>query len=245
MAKRPTITTLASSIDGVNTINANDVALRNAFDNTVSRDGSTPNYMEADFDLNNNDLLNVAEVTCASMTLAGVPVTATTIVTSLPASGVTVADGGGYYTGTEVEAVLQEIGADVTTAQSDITTLQTDVLREVIQIACSDETTSLTTGTKVTFRMPFAMTLTEVRASVTTAPTGSTIVVDVHESGTTVLSTKVTIDISEKTSTTAATPAVISDSALADDAEIKIDIDQIGSTIAGAGLKVTLIGTRA
>ena len=53
------------------------------------------------------------------------------------------------------------------------------------------------------------------------------------------------IDATEKTSTTAATPAVISDSALADDAEITIDIDQIGGGDAGAGLKVTLIGTRA
>lgn len=115
-----------------------------------------------------------------------------------------------------------------------------------IQLACSDETTALTTGTaKVTFRMPYAMTLTAVRASVTTAPTGSTLVVDINESGASVLSTKLSIDVSEKTSTTAATPPVISDSALADDAEITIDIDQIGSTIAGAGLKVTLIGTRA
>jgi hypothetical protein len=38
---------------------------------------------------------------------------------------------------------------------------------------------------------------------------------------------------------------VISDSALADDAEITIDIDQIGGTVAGAGLKVWLIGVRA
>ncbi len=117
---------------------------------------------------------------------------------------------------------------------------------EVIQLACSDETTALTTGTaKVTFRMPYAMTLTAVRASVTTAPTGSTLVVDINEAGSSILSTKLSIDASEKTSTTAATAAVISDSALADDAEITIDIDQIGSTIAGAGLKVTLIGTRA
>lgn len=115
-----------------------------------------------------------------------------------------------------------------------------------IQLACSDETTALTTGTaKVTFRMPYAMTLTAVRSSVTTAPTGSTLIVDINESGASILSTKLSIDVSEKTSTTAATPPVISDSALADDAEITIDIDQIGSTIAGAGLKVTLIGTRA
>ena len=54
-----------------------------------------------------------------------------------------------------------------------------------------------------------------------------------------------TIDAGEKTSTTAATPAVISDANLADDAEITIDIDTIGSTIAGAGLKVALIGYKA
>jgi hypothetical protein len=114
-----------------------------------------------------------------------------------------------------------------------------------ICIACSDETTAITTGTaKATFRMPFAMTLTAVRASVTTAPTGSTILIDINESGTTVISTKLMIDASEKTSQTAATPYVISDSALADDAEITIDFDQVGSTVAGAGVKVWLIGTR-
>lgn len=93
--------------------------------------------------------------------------------------------------------------------------------------------------------MPYSMTLTGVRANVTTAPTGSTLVVDINEAGTSVLSTKLSIDATELTSTTAATAAVISDSALADDAKITIDIDQIGSTIAGAGLKVILIGTRA
>jgi hypothetical protein len=112
--------------------------------------------------------------------------------------------------------------------------------------AVSDEATALTAGTaKLTFRMPCAMTVTSVRASVGTAPTGSTLIVDINENGTSILSTKLSIDATEKTSTTAATPAVLSDSALADDAEITIDIDQIGSTIAGAGLKVTIIGTRA
>lgn len=114
---------------------------------------------------------------------------------------------------------------------------------ECIILAVSDETTALTTGTaKLTFRMPYAFTLTDVRASVNTAPTGATITVDINEGGSTILSTKLTIDASEKTSTTAATPPVISDSALADDAEITIDIDQVGSTIAGKGLKVVLIG---
>jgi hypothetical protein len=93
--------------------------------------------------------------------------------------------------------------------------------------------------------MPFAMNLTEVRASVNDAPTGDEIIVDINESGSTILSTKLTIDATEKTSTTATVPAVISDAVLADDAEIIIDLDQIGSGNAGKGLKIALIGTRA
>jgi hypothetical protein len=110
-------------------------------------------------------------------------------------------------------------------------------------MAISDETTDLEAGTaKLTFRMPYGFTLTSITASVTTAPVGSTIIVDVNESGTTILSTKLSIDASEKTSTTAATAAVISDTVLASDAEITVDIDQIGSSTAGTGLKVTFIG---
>lgn len=117
---------------------------------------------------------------------------------------------------------------------------------EAIVIACSDETTALTTGTaKVTFRMPFAMTVSAVRASLSTAQTsGSIVTVDINDGGATILSTKLTIDNGEKTSATAAAAAVISDAALADDAEVTIDIDQIGDGTA-KGLKVTLIGTRA
>jgi hypothetical protein len=114
-----------------------------------------------------------------------------------------------------------------------------------IQLACSDETTALTTGTaKITFRMPYAMTVTSVRASLTTAQTsGSTFTVDINEGGTSILSTKLTIDNTELTSTTAATAPVVSDSSLADDAQMTIDIDTIGDGTA-KGLKVTIIGTR-
>jgi hypothetical protein len=114
-----------------------------------------------------------------------------------------------------------------------------------IQLAASDETTALTTGTaKVTFRLPVAFTLTGVRASLTTAQaSGSIFTVDINQSGSSVLGTKLTIDNTEKTSVTAATAATITTSALTDDAEITIDIDQIGNGTA-TGLKITLIGTR-
>lgn len=114
-----------------------------------------------------------------------------------------------------------------------------------IIIACGDETTAITSGTaKVVFRMPYAFTLTAVRASLGAAQTsGSIFTVDINEAGSSMLSTKLTIDNTEKTSTTAATAAVISDTAIADDAEISIDVDQVGSGDA-AGLKVALIGYR-
>jgi len=115
-----------------------------------------------------------------------------------------------------------------------------------ISVACSDEISLLTSGTKVTFRIPFAMTLTAVRASVNTAPIGMALVVDIHEGGSSVLGTKLSIDAGDETSTTATSAATITDSALADDAEMTIDIDQPGlSPNTGKGLKVFLIGTRA
>lgn len=112
-----------------------------------------------------------------------------------------------------------------------------------IQVACSDTTTAITAGTaKVTFRMPYAMTLTAVRASLGTAQTsGNIFTVDINLTGTTILSTKLTIDNTEKTSTTAATPAVISTTSLPSDGEITIDVDQVGDGTAKQ-LIVTLIG---
>jgi len=121
-----------------------------------------------------------------------------------------------------------------------------ELLKAEIGIAVSDETTALTTGTgKATFRMPYGMELTEVRASVTTAPTGSTIIVDINDGGTSIMTTnKLSIDATEKTSETAVTAPGITDTTLADDAEITVDIDQVGATVAGAGLKIWLIGYR-
>jgi len=115
-----------------------------------------------------------------------------------------------------------------------------------IQAAASDETTNLTTGTaKVTFRMPHAMTLTAVRASLTTAQTaGALLTVDINLNGVSVLGTKLTFDNNERTTVTAATPATIVTSALTDDGEITVDIDAVG-TAGARGLKITLIGTRA
>ena len=113
--------------------------------------------------------------------------------------------------------------------------------------AFGGEDDDLVVGTgAITFQMPnFATTLTGVSVNVKTAPTGSVATFDLNEGGTSVLSTKITIDAGEKTSETAATPPVISDSAIAANAIMTIDIDTIGSTVAGAGGKAWIYYTRA
>ena len=107
-------------------------------------------------------------------------------------------------------------------------------------IPVPDETTDITTGVaKTTFRIPYPLTISDIRASVNTAPTGvSGIIIDVNKNGSSILSTKLSIDPTEETSITAGIQPVISDNVLESDDEVTIDIDQIGSTNACKGVKV-------
>lgn len=161
-------------------------------------------------------------------------------------SGVLAGTTASFTTADETKLDAIEASADVTDATNVAAAgaLMAASVPVTITVAISDETTALTTGlAKATFRMPHAMTLTAVRASLTTASTSGLVTFDINESNTSILSTLLTIDQDEKTSTTALTAAAISDSALADDAEITIDIDGAGTGAAGA--KITLIGTRS
>jgi hypothetical protein len=148
-----------------------------------------------------------------------------------------------YYTETEVDAVRSGLESAINgKAASNLVGSPVEYV-----VACSNETSALTAGVaKVTFRAPVAFRLTGVSASVSVAPAGSTLVIDVNNAGNSALSTKLSIDATEKTTATAAVAAVVNANHrdFTADAEITIDIDQIGSTTAGAGLKVTLRGTR-
>jgi hypothetical protein len=151
----------------------------------------------------------------------------------------------GASTATFTNKTFDANGSGNSLSNVDLADLSTGAKTEAFILAASDETTDLTACTDVAaFRMPYAFTVTEVRASLTCAATGCTLLtVDIHESGVTIMAcTKLTFDASETTTTTATTAAVVSDTSLADDAEITIDIDAIGSTSAGKGLKVYIIG---
>lgn len=77
MAKKPTVTTIASGYYSRNALNTNFEALRDGFDNTLSLDGSSPNAMGADLDMNSNDILNVSNLNVDSISLSGTIVTPT------------------------------------------------------------------------------------------------------------------------------------------------------------------------
>lgn len=55
----------------LNTLNDNSAAIETALENTLSRDGTSPNQMEVDLDLNGNDLLNGGEGNFSSLTVNG------------------------------------------------------------------------------------------------------------------------------------------------------------------------------
>lgn len=82
MAKRPTLTDVTSltNSSNINAINQNWDAIQEAFDNTLSLDGSTPNALNADLDLNGNALLNVGVIDVDELTLNGQQVTDLTTV---------------------------------------------------------------------------------------------------------------------------------------------------------------------
>ena len=129
----------------------------------------------------------------------------------------------------EVKSILALTAADIAGMPADFC------------IALSDETTAITAGTaKVTWRAPYAFTIDSVRASLNTASTSGILTVDINENGTSILGTELTIDEGARTSVTATNPAVISNRAVTDDAEITMDVDASGT--GAKGLKVWILG---
>lgn len=113
-------------------------------------------------------------------------------------------------------------------------------------IACGDETTALTVGTKVTFRWkgrPITNGL-KISASLTTAQaSGATLVtLDFKINGTSAFSTKPTFDNTEKTTETAATPPVLTATGIAYDDEVSCIVDAITAASIAAGLKMYVEG---
>lgn len=97
---------------------------------------------------------------------------------------------------------------------------------------------TLATGIEQGFRVyvPFAGTLTKAHCYIKTAPTGDTIEIDINKNGSSILSSVLSIAISGTSDSTAS----FSDATVAVDDYFTMDIDQVGSTIAGADIIVLL-----
>ena len=61
MAKVDPLTTISTGFNSTAEINANFTKLVAAFANTLSRDGCTPNFMDAIFDMNSNRIINLTD----------------------------------------------------------------------------------------------------------------------------------------------------------------------------------------
>lgn len=119
-------------------------------------------------------------------------------------------------------------------------------LSEFIGIACSDETTVLSTASTTvpvaTFHAPYAMTLTRVYSGLRTAGTGAAVVtVDIHVNGTTIMSsTKILFTASQKLSA----DGILTTTALAVGDYVEIFLDQRDTNNVATGLKTYLVGTK-
>jgi hypothetical protein len=111
-------------------------------------------------------------------------------------------------------------------------------LEEVQTVAVAQQVDEITTGTgKFTYTWPHAnCTITRVVVSMKTAQTsGSIVTFNVRKNGSTIFSTKPTIDNNEKTTATAATASVLSVTSVTEGDEIIYDIDQCDPSTAAIG----------
>lgn len=110
-------------------------------------------------------------------------------------------------------------------------------------ISLSDETSQVLTGTnKSIFYSPYAFTITDVRASLSMSGSVSATTIDVKLTGTTIFSTKITIDSGQYTSIDSATQRVITATTVPSNSKISVDITTVGT--GATGCKLYLIGTR-
>ena len=104
-----------------------------------------------------------------------------------------------------------------------------------------NETADASTGIKVTWYAPADGKIHGVAAGCATATSGSALVLDVHKNGTTIFNTKITIDVTESTTVTAATPAVLTNDPTSFSAGDKFEFEIDSTTAGGAGLHGDLL----
>lgn len=117
----------------------------------------------------------------------------------------------------------------------------------VTTIVMGDASDPLTTGADknpIPMEAPCALTITEVRLKVKTAPVGAAIIVDVNKNGTTIFTTQSNRPQIADGQTEGNTTTIEVNSLVKGD-DLTFDIDQVGSSTAGSMLMVEVICTQA
>ena len=147
-----------------------------------------------------------------------------------------------------VDGSIDEVKLDTSVNTSlDLADSSLQTQQETVVFILSPEGVDIAVDTDILGlnAFPYTMTITSVRCDIGTAPTGSTVIVDMLKNGTTIMTDKFSIDATEFSSTTAAVPPVLSSTSIALGDKISFKIDQIGATIKGQYLTITLNGDRA
>jgi hypothetical protein len=160
--------------------------------------------------------------------------------------------GGGGHTiqeeGTPLtaRANLNFVGSGVAAtddAGNDATVVTINAPAAVVRQFCFLVPGPLTVGSieiRIPNRTGATRTITEVRLDVGTAPTGASLVVDVNRDGTTIFTTQSNRPAITAGNTTGNTTTIEVDS-WSDSQLLTFDIDQVGSTIAGSDLTITVV----
>lgn len=134
----------------------------------------------------------------------------------------------------------------LTIQNKDIIVAGLDDIKKYYFFTVLDETTNLVadSGTPIfTDYLPYDITVNEVIINAVIAPTDANVIVDIKRNGISIFDTLVSIDATEFTSLTAVTVAVLNatQKIFTKGDKIEVFVTQIGSTIAGTGLKVRLL----
>lgn len=121
MSKVDPLTPLAGGFITSVVLNDKLEEIEEAFQNTLSRDGSTPNQMEANLDMNTKRIINLAAPQTPAEPLRLADYTAG--LTALPAATAvltTISDSAGYFGSSNVEGALAELGGFQSHAMVDV-----------------------------------------------------------------------------------------------------------------------------
>lgn len=164
MAKLPSVSTITTGYASVQALNDNFEALKAAFTNTVSRDGSTPNSMSADLDLNSNDVKNVKTIDADKFILDGTLMTPSGV--DPVYSGTISALGANLIDDTTGDAMLDTMGITASVAQLNYSNGVTSSIQSQLDTlnsgkqAADDILTDLSGLTQAANKIPYFNTST-------------------------------------------------------------------------------------